>query len=104
MSEQKVIKLELPIDWQFPAGLVSRYATHLIVQHTEHEFVLSFFEVLPPTVFGPPEQVNSKIDALASIPAECVARIVVAADRMPSFVQVLDDNLERYQAKEYQEE
>lgn len=104
MDQPKTKRLDLPIDWQFPKGLISRYATQLIVQHTEHEFVLSFFELLPPTIFGPPDQVNTKLEELNSIPAECLARIVVAADRMPAFVNVLQDNLERYQARELIEE
>ncbi len=104
MEQPQSVRLELPIDWQFPKDLPSRYATHLIVQHTEHEFVLSFFEILPPTIFGPPEAVSAQLERLSAIPAECVGRIVVAADRMPAFVAVLQDNLERYQSRTLLEE
>lgn len=104
MEQPQAVRVEMPIDWQFPKDLSSRYATHLIVQHTEHEFVLSFFEILPPIIFGPPEAVNAQLERLSAIPAECVGRIVVAADRMPAFVAVLQENLERYQSRALLEE
>lgn len=104
VEQPKAVRVELPIDWQFPKDLSSRYATHLIVQHTEHEFVLSFFEILPPTIFGSPEAISAQLEQLSSIPAECVGRIVVAAERMPAFVAVLQENLERYQSREFLEE
>lgn len=104
MEQPQAVRVELPIDWQFPKDLSSRYATHLIVQHTEHEFVLSFFEILPPTIFGSPEAVSAQLERLSSVPAECVGRIVVAADRMPAFVTVLQENLKRYQSRALIEE
>jgi len=45
----------LPIKWQIPEDLISRYATNLVVQHTEHEFTISFFEAEPPILLGTPE-------------------------------------------------
>lgn len=36
-------EIELPIDWHIPDNMVSRYATNMVIQHTEHEFVVSFF-------------------------------------------------------------
>ncbi len=99
MEPSNEVRLELPIDWQFPGDLSTRYATHLIVQHSEHEFVLSFFEILPPTIFGSPEAVSAQLERLSSIPAECVGRIVVAANRMPAFVAVLQENLQQYQSR-----
>ena len=104
VDQSNVVRMELPIDWQYPKDLSSRYATHLVVQHTEHEFVLSFFEILPPAIFGAPEVVTAKIEQMTSIEAECFARIVVAANRMPEFVRVLQENLERYRSREDLEE
>ena len=90
-NEQDVIKL--PIEWNFPSDLRTVYANHLIVQHTEHEFVISFFEAHAPIVFGSAEQKKAQLEALESVPANCVARIVVARSRMPVFMKVLQDNL-----------
>jgi hypothetical protein len=89
----------VPVEWHFPDDIVSRYSTNLVVQHTEHEFSISFFEVRPPIILGSPEQVQAALQRIESIPAVCVARIIVAAERMPEFVRVLQDNLTQYQAK-----
>lgn len=89
----------VPVEWHFPNDIVSRYATNLVVQHSEHEFTISFFEVRPPILLGSAEQVQAALQQIESIPAICIARIIVAAERMPEFVQVLQDNLTQYQSK-----
>ena len=81
---------EVHIDWHFPENMNSKYATNLIVQHNEHEFVLSFFEIAPPIVLG---QKDLDID---SVNAECVSRIVIAPSRIEEFITVLQRNLEMY--------
>jgi hypothetical protein len=89
----------VPIEWQFPASLVSRYATNLVVQQGEHEFIISFFEIHLPMLLGLPEQRKATIDQLETVPAECVARLIVAAERMPEFVKVLQEQLEQYRSR-----
>lgn len=100
MSEEGRV---VPINWYFPENIVSRYATNLLVQHSEHEFIISFFETRPPVLLGPPEEVKARLDQIDSVRAECVARIIIAAERMPEFVQVLRDNLERYLSRKEME-
>lgn len=81
----------LPISWNVADDLVSRYATHLVVQHGENEYILSLFEVRPPLLVGRPEETLEKLNQLDAIQANCVARIIVAADRLPEFAKVLQD-------------
>lgn len=88
----------LPIEWYFPEGLTSRYATNLVVQHTEHEFTLSFFELRQPVVLGSPEERKAKLEQIHSVRAECVARVIVSAGRMPEFLGVLQKQLEIYRS------
>jgi hypothetical protein len=45
MAEKETSRILLPIEWHVPDELVTRYANNLLVQHTEHEFILSFFEL-----------------------------------------------------------
>jgi hypothetical protein len=83
----------LPIEWQIPTDLVSHYATHIVVQRTEQEFTISFFEVRQPLLIGPPEQRQAELENIHSVPAICVARIVISPARMPEFAKVMSDNL-----------
>ena len=88
-----------PLDFHVSDSMESRYATNMVVQHSEHEFIIYFFEVLPPLLLGEPGVIKAKLSDIDSIRAECVARIVIAAERMPGFVRVLQENLEHYAAK-----
>jgi hypothetical protein len=87
----------VPIEWCFPNNFISRYATNLAIQHSEHEFILSFFEAKPPLLIGTPEELKKQVLNIKSIKAECVARIIISAERMPTFVKVLQDNLAQFQ-------
>jgi hypothetical protein len=90
--------LPIPIEWHFPESLASRYATNLVVQSTEHEFVISFFEMRQPIVLGSAEDRKAQLEQIKSVRAECVARIIVAAEKMPEFVKVLQVRLEAFRA------
>ena len=86
----------LPLEWHFPGDIISRYATNMVVQHTEHEFIVSFFEVRPPVLLGEVEEQEAALEQVKSVRADCVARIIVAPERLKEFIQVLQDNLDKY--------
>lgn len=90
-------EVEVPIEWYIPESLVWHYATNMIVQHTDHEFVLSFFEMKPPVIIGVPTQ--EALENLKSIRATCVAQIIVAKDRMPAFLEAIRTNFEKFESK-----
>ncbi len=99
MTEQEPEGVLLPIEWHVPENVVSRYATNMVVQHTEHEFIISFFEATPPLAVGSPEEQRVQLQETKSVRAECIIRIIVTAGRMQNFVQVLQGNLEAYRNK-----
>jgi len=83
----------LPIEWKVPAGLPLRYASNIVVQHTQDEFVLSFFEVAPPLVLGPDDE---RLKQLRAISADCIARIVVSPRKYKEFLEAMRQNWDRY--------
>jgi len=93
-NENEVMGVRLPLEWYVPGDLVARYATNMVIQRSENEFIISFFEVKPPLILGTPESVAEQVEKMKSIRATCIAQIIVAADKMPSFVDVLQRNLE----------
>ncbi len=96
MPEMPEIR-EFSIEYHLPDEMASSCATNLLVQHTDHEFVLSFFEARLPPSSGEPDEIDEQIKELrGKVRAECVARITVAASRMPEFVDVLQKNLEAF--------
>jgi len=91
--------ITLPIDWVVDDNTPSGYGTNLIVQHTENEFILSFFELKPPVLFGDPAEKQRQAERLGSLKARCVAQITIHASRMPQFVEAINDNYQNYLAK-----
>jgi hypothetical protein len=98
MAEKKKVKeagVSVPIELDFPASLISRYANHFIIRTGEQECTLSFFEVIPPTIVGEPEEVRERVKEIKSVRAECVARIIVAKDAVPSIIEAMQNHLEK---------
>lgn len=96
-KQERVFRL--PIEWHYPEGFESRYATNFIVQHTEQEFYLSFFDFPPPIFLGSEEEKLAQLEQIDSVQASAVARIVISPGRMQEFIDILQDNLRKYQDK-----
>jgi len=90
---------EVLIDFEVPPDFPTKYASNLVVQHTEHDFTITFFDIRPPLLVGLPEDKASQLAALETVKATPLARIVVAASRMRQFVRVFQDNLETFEGK-----
>lgn len=96
MEEKKSLQGKaLPLDWHIPDDMPVHYATNIVVQRLENEFLVSFFEIRPPIILGSPEKIAETIDGLKLIRANCVAQIIIAENKMPEFVKALQTNLEK---------
>jgi len=104
MDNEKKDLVVIPLEWHVPKDLACQYATNLVVQHTDHEFILSFFQTSPPLLLGSHEEVMREAEQVKSVRAHCVGRIIVAASRMEEFVQVQLQNLERFHQARSEEE
>ena len=82
------------IAWKVPTDLESRYANHLVVQRTETEVSLMFFEARPPLLLGSPEERAAELQRLDSVDAVCVSKIVIPPSQFADFVRVMAQNLE----------
>lgn len=96
-TEESVPGLRLPLKWVIPESISSRFATEMLVQHTDQEFVLSFFETVPPAFFGSPAEQLEQARKMDAVETVCVARIVISAKRMPGFAKAIEKGIERYQ-------
>lgn len=88
--------LNLQIDWKVPENIVRRYATNMVVQTGENEIFVSFFETVPPLFIGSPEEIEQQASKTKTIPANCVAAIVISPEKIPSFVDALQEIYARY--------
>jgi len=89
----------IPIRFEIPASVETRYVTNFVAQHTDQEFIVSFFEVRPPLLLGSPEENQQQLEQMGAVPAECVARIVLSPARMGELLRVLTANYDSYTSK-----
>ena len=88
----KALHVVLDVPPDFPTS----YVSNLVISHTEHDFTLTFFDIRPPILFGPPDEKAKQLEAMEKVVAVPRARIIIAASRMHEFVHVMQDNLKTY--------
>jgi hypothetical protein len=89
--------VQIPLRFNIPSGMTSRYAHHMLVQPGEHEVTLSFFEIFPPLLLGSPEE-QKEILKKEGVKAECVARVTIAKARYFGFVKAWESIIEQLSA------
>ena len=89
-------EIRLPIEWVIDENTPTGYATNMIVQHTNHEFIISFFEMKPPLLIGDAEEQRQQAATVGSIKARCVSQITINAERMPHFIEALEQNYRQF--------
>lgn len=95
-EEQKSQGIEIPIDWESPHAPVV-FSDSVVVRNTGHEFILYFYQVLPPLLVGTPEQQEEQIKKIDALKAFNVASVMIAPTRIPELIRLLQRNHENYQ-------
>jgi hypothetical protein len=79
----------IPLEYKITNDVIGIYADNLIVQHTDNEFILSFFQIhYPPQ---PPEN-----GVLKSLQANLIARVILSPKHMEGLVEVVAANFIKY--------
>jgi hypothetical protein len=91
-AASRLHKVEMRIGYRSADSMRATFANHLVVQHDRGTFYLLFYEALPPMLIGTDEEKESQFKSIEAIPAHCVAKVAIPADRMESFVRVLAEN------------
>jgi len=92
--------IEVPVQWFTPDSIVTRYATDMLVQQSEHEFTISFFELMKPVVLGTEAEKQKIFKELKFVRKECVARITIAPTRIEDFIKALQSSHNRFSASQ----
>ena len=78
-------------------GVASQYSNHFAIQHTEHEFIIYFFDLQEPLFLGSPEQIKEQAEDLEFVEAHCISKIVISQGRMETFLNAIIENFEKHQ-------
>lgn len=95
----QVGEMQIPLHFNFPIDMPSVYATNLLVQATDHEVVISFYEAQPPVIIEGDEE-SIELLKKAGVRADCVARVTVSRARFSGFAEVLKGFAETLEATE----
>ena len=77
--------------------VVTRHVTHTVVQHTENEFYIYFYEVRPPILLGSNDKIKTTLEDIKYPPTECVARVVMQPNKIKELIRLLQENFNKYQ-------
>jgi len=72
-------------------GGLGEFANHMIVQATNDEIHLAFFQIQPPIVLG--HEAPERIVEIDHIDAKPVARIIVTQAKLPGIIEALQKQL-----------
>lgn len=80
-----------------PDPSIAVYANHLVVYHTDDEFVCVFYRFLPPQLWG---RDTEELGEVISVEAEPMAKIIIPVSKMEDFAKAMQTNFERFQVKQ----
>jgi len=100
MAKKKEIppSMGLTIDFNFPDYIITRFATNMTIQTIENEFKISFFELKPAMILS--EEDIEKIRKQGTARADCIGSFIITPDRLPKFIQVLNEHLSKYNKRQ----
>ncbi|MBW7957196.1 MAG: hypothetical protein H3C68_04815 [Deltaproteobacteria bacterium] len=84
----KQIAKSVPIKWNIPENIISRFTNNIIVQNIDNEFKIFFFETKPP--------INLSNEPIEEVRADCVASVIIPAKKLPGFIEALQKQVEKY--------
>jgi hypothetical protein len=90
--EKIQVGVSVPVKWHIPDDIITRFASNMVVQMIENEFKVSFFELQPEITLDP----SKKLEVM---PAKCVASVIITADRLQKFIDVLQTQMDLYKSR-----
>ena len=81
---------EVPIKFNIPSTIITRFASNMVIQTFENEFKISFFEIKPEIRLDPSDEIPD------NVLADCVASVIVNANKLPSFIEILQKQVDRH--------
>lgn len=85
---------------EYPDENITKFTNDLAIQFDDENFILSFFEILPPMLLGSDEkELQKQMTKIEYVNAHCVSRMIVTPKKLKSFIDALVNNYEKYQAR-----
>lgn len=86
------------LEFVVPDSVSNRFSNFTVVHHESEVFTLSFYEIQTPQLLGSSQEERRKeAEELTSVPALCVARIVVTPTHFKKLLDAMQENYKKYQ-------
>lgn len=92
-TDTSELGVAVPIEWYVPEGVMTPFASNMVVQFIEDVFKISFFEPKHPIQLDKSKPPPSKIRA------DCVASVIITPNKLSQFIAVLQEQLDKYNSK-----
>ncbi len=91
--------IEIPVVYIGVEDVPILFANSFVVQHQQNEFIITVGQIQPPLLLGSPEEVREQAKRTAYVPVKVVARLALTRGRLLELLEVLTENLRRYDAR-----
>jgi hypothetical protein len=93
-------RIEIPIVWVGVEDARILFANQFLGQVEQQEIVLTFGQVTPPVLLGPPERLAQQVERLGFIPVKTVARFGMTRARLEELIGVLQATARNFDARD----
>lgn len=83
-KKKEIEQGQIPIKWNVPDDIITRFASHIVFQKIEGYFKISFYELKP--------ELNS-IEQTEMV-ADCVSSVIIPPEKIKSLIDLLVRNYE----------
>ncbi len=90
--------VSVPVKYNTPASTITRLANQITLQAGPAGWYFTFYEAVPPLARGTPEEVQTQLEKLEFVEADCVARVFVPIDRLPEMLAAIQSTAQQFQA------
>ena len=81
-----------------------QFANRFLIQHQPNEFVLTVGQLVLPPVLGTPEERAAQIRKIEYLPIRVLGRYGFTRDRLVELIDILQENLQKHDARTEQPE
>jgi hypothetical protein len=92
-DEAKAKAIPLGIEWIGHDEIPAQWVNHLAMQRDRETVQLTFFQLTPPFTVGTPEEQRQQLEAMGTVKAKAMARLLVPADRLQAFWELIGKQL-----------
>lgn len=94
----------IPIDLSGSAEMPALHVNQVLIQHTEHEFLVTFYEMLPPPITPDPTRQAEELAKIKAVAARPVAKLVMSPGRARELAAALFENIAAYDSRKREQD